>query len=200
MLEATPKLTDQPMSEQQLTERRPIAESQIKDLDLDLVRRHIRTAVERRGYEGTGDPLAYPPALPLPNSLGRCLAADNCRTPRLRRRARSLARHREIDIAQFSGPHAHSTAMVFSHQICESIIADLLWACSEYRYRLDSAERIEEYAFTTTVLCGTESITSCFYTYLGCTQIDTRGAAPYCRCARYRITTYRGTHDHAATL
>jgi ATP-dependent DNA helicase RecG len=146
------------MSEQQLTERRPVAGSQIEDLDLDLVRRHIRTAVERRGYEGTGDPLAY---------LQRyhCLApqGDSLR-PTI---AGLLAFAGEpdrwldtagIDIAQFSGPHAHSTAMIFSRQIRGPIIdvinrtVDLLWARSEHRYRLDGAERIEEHAFNTTVL------------------------------------------------
>jgi ATP-dependent DNA helicase RecG len=146
------------MAEQQLTERRPVAGTQIEDLDLDLVRRHIRTAVERRGYEGPGDPITY---------LQRyhCLANDgNVLRPTI---AGLLVFAVEpdhwldtagIDIAQFNGPHAHSTALVFSRQIRGPIIdvinrtVDLLWARSEHRYRLEGAERIEEHAFNTTVL------------------------------------------------
>lgn len=143
---------------QQLTERRPIPGARIDDLDLDLVRRHIRTAVERRGYEGTGDPIAY---------LQRyhCLTpGDDGPHPTI---AGLLAFAGEpdrwldtagIDIAQFSGPHAHSTAMVFSRQIRGPIVdvinrtVDLLWARSEHRYRLEGAERVEEHAFNMTVL------------------------------------------------
>jgi ATP-dependent DNA helicase RecG len=146
------------MAEQQLTERRPVAGSRIEDLDLDLVRRHIRTAVERRGYEGTGDPIAY---------LQRyhCLAGESdVLRPTI---AGLLVFAAEpdrwldtagVDIAQFSGPNAHSTAMVFSRQIRGPIIdvinrtVDLLWARSEHRYRLEGAERVEEHAFNTTVL------------------------------------------------
>ncbi len=146
------------MAEPQLTERRPVAGSRIEDLDLDLVRRHIRTAVERRGYEGTGDPLAY---------LQRyhCLGPDG---DGLRPTIAGLLVFAGepdrwldtagVDIAQFSGPNAHSTAMVFSRQIRGPIIdvinrtVDLLWARSEHRYRLEGAERVEEHAFNTTVL------------------------------------------------
>ncbi|NTV99888.1 MAG: hypothetical protein HGA19_01120 [Oscillochloris sp.] len=146
------------MSDQQLTERRPVTGTRIEDLDLDLVRRHIRTAIERRGYEGTGDPITY---------LQRyhCLIGDS-ESPRptiagLLVFATEPDRWLDtagVDIAQFSGPHAHSTAMIFSRQIRGPIIdvinrtVDLLWARSEHRYRLEGAERIEEHAFNTTVL------------------------------------------------
>lgn len=146
------------MAEQQLTERRPVRGTQIDDLDLDLVRRHIRTAIERRGYEGPSDPIAY---------LQRyhCLAGDG---DTLRPTIAGLLVFAVepdrwldtagVDIAQFSGPHAHSTALVFSRQIRGPIIdvinrtVDLLWARSEHRYRLEGAERVEEHAFNTTVL------------------------------------------------
>jgi predicted HTH transcriptional regulator len=146
------------MREQQLTERRPVAGTRIEDLDLDLVRRHIRTAVERRGYEGTADPITY---------LQRyhCLSPDgDALRPTI---AGLLVFATEpdrwldtagVDIAQFSGPNAHSTAMIFSRQIRGPIIdvinrtVDLLWARSEHRYRLEGAERVEEHAFNTTVL------------------------------------------------
>ncbi|MBX0328810.1 hypothetical protein K2Z83_14115 [Oscillochloris sp. ZM17-4] len=146
------------MIDQRLNERQTVAGARIEDLDLDLVRRHIRTAVERRGYEGTTDSIAY---------LQRyhCLTSEeDALRPTI---AGMLVFAAEpdrwldtagVDIAQFSGPNAHSTAMVFSRQIRGPIIdvinrtVDLLWARSEHRYRLEGAERVEEHAFNTTVL------------------------------------------------
>jgi predicted HTH transcriptional regulator len=146
------------MSDHPLTERRIVPDARFEDLDLDLVRRHIRTAVERRGYEGTTEPIEY---------LQRyhCLVRDEggLRPTIVGMLAFAAEPDRwldtaGIDIAQFSGPGAHSTALVFSRQIRGPIVdvinrtVDLLWARTEHRIRLEGAERVEESAYNITVL------------------------------------------------
>jgi len=146
------------MSDQPLAERRIVPDARLEDLDLDLVRRHIRTAMERRGYEGTTEPIEY---------LQRyhCLVRDDGALRPTIVGVLAFAAEPDrwldtagIDVAQFSGPGAHSTALVFSRQIRGPIVnvinrtVDLLWARTEHRTRLEGAERVEESAYNITVL------------------------------------------------
>lgn len=141
-----------------LFERRPVTGARPADLDLDLVRRHIRTAIEKRGYDGPTEPEAY---------LQRyhCLVRDGeTITPSV---VGVLAFAPEpdrwldtagIDIGQFSGHQTHSTALVFSRQIRGPIVdmlnraVDLLWTRSDHRYRIEGAERVEDHAYSQTVI------------------------------------------------
>ncbi len=146
------------MTDSPIPERRPVYGAHMNDLDLDLVRRHIRTAIEKRGYDGPTEPIDY---------LVRyhCLARQGdtlvptvvgvlAFTPEPDRWLDTAG----IDIAQFSGPHTHSTAMLFSRQIRGPIVemitrtVDLLWTRSEHRYRFQGVERIEEHAYDLTVI------------------------------------------------
>ena len=146
------------MSDQPLTERRPVNGAHLDDLDMDLVRRHIRTAVERRGYEGTAEPieylLRYHCLMPENDTLRPTIVGLLIFAAEPDRWLDTAG----VDIAQFSGPQAHSTDMIFSRQIRGPIIdviirtVDLLWARSEHRYRLEGTERIEEHAYNMTVL------------------------------------------------
>ncbi|NTU84139.1 MAG: hypothetical protein HGA45_33020 [Chloroflexales bacterium] len=146
------------MTDAPIPERRPVYGARLEDIDLDLVRRHIRTAIEKRGYDGPVEPIEY---------LQRyhCLHRDGDQfTPTV---VGVLAFTSEpdrwldtagIDVAQFSGPDTHSTTLLFSKQVRGPIVdmitraVDLLWARSEHRYRLEGAERIEDHAYNMTVI------------------------------------------------
>lgn len=146
------------MNDQPLAERRIVPDARLEDLDIDLVRRHIRTAVERRGYEGTTEPIEY---------LLRyhCLARDEGTLRPTIVGLLAFAAEPDrwldtagIDVAQFSSVGAHSTALVLSRQIRGPIVdvinrtVELLWARTEHRVRLRGAERVEESAYNITVL------------------------------------------------
>lgn len=146
------------MTQPTIPERRPVYGARLDDIDLDLVRRHIRTAIEKRGYDGPVEPVDY-------LTRYHCLHRDGDElTPTV---VGVLAFTNEpdrwldtagIDIAQFSGPHTHSTALLFSRQMRGPIVdmitraVDLLWTRSEHRYHLRGAERIEDHAYNLTVI------------------------------------------------
>lgn len=146
------------MTDQLLTERRIVPDAGLDDLDLNLVRRHIRTAMERRGYEGTTEPLEY-------LQRHHCLVAHEATLRPTIVGMLTFAAEPDrwldtagTDIAQFSGAAAHSTALLFSRQIRGPIVdvinrtVDLLWARTDHRIRHEGAERIEESAYNMTVL------------------------------------------------
>lgn len=146
------------MTDQLLAERRIVPDARPEDLDIDLVRRHIRTAVERRGYEGTTEPIEY---LLRYHCLARDEGALRPTIVGLLAFAGEPDRWLDtagIDVAQFSGVGAHSTALIFSRQIRGPIVdvvnrtVDLLWARTDHRIRLEGAERVEESAYDITVL------------------------------------------------
>lgn len=141
-----------------ITERQPVYGARLDHLDLNLVRRHIATAIERRGYDGPTDPYDYLKRYHcltettegvVPTLVGLLAFAPE---PDLWINAAG------IDIAQFSGLHPRSTDLVFSKQVRGPIVEvidrtiELLWARSEHRYRLEGAERIEEHAYALVVL------------------------------------------------
>lgn len=146
------------MSETSIPEQRPVYGTRLEHLDLDLVRRHIRTAIEKRGYDGPTEPVEY---------LFRyhCLHRDGDQIVPTVVGILSFTNEPDrwldtagIDFAQFSGSHTHSTDLLFSRQVRGPIVeminraVDLIWTRSEHRYRLQGAERIEEHAYNMTVI------------------------------------------------
>jgi predicted HTH transcriptional regulator len=143
----------------QMTERQPVPGALLSDINLNLVRDHIDTAIKRRGYDGPTEPEEY-------LVEHGCLLRDDsgALTPTL---AGIVAFGREphrhvsvcgIDIAQFSGPRPNTTDLVLSRQIRGDLMSiidravDLLWARSEHRTHIISTERVEEHAYPLVVL------------------------------------------------
>jgi predicted HTH transcriptional regulator len=143
----------------QMTERQLIPGARLSDINLNLVRDHIDTAIKRRGYDGPIEPEEY-------LVEHGCLLRDDSGvlTPTL---AGIVAFGREphrhvsvcgIDIAQFSGPRPNTTDLVLSRQIRGDLMSiidravDLLWARSEHRTHIISTERVEEHAYPLVVL------------------------------------------------
>lgn len=146
------------MSDLRIPERRPVYGARLEDIDIDLVRRHIRTAIEKRGYDGPTEPIDYLTRYhcltqaedgPIPTVVGILTF-----TPEPDRWLDTAG----IDIAQFTGAQTHSTALLFSRQVRGPIVemitraVDLLWTRSEHRYHLRGSERIEEHAYNLTVI------------------------------------------------
>jgi predicted HTH transcriptional regulator len=143
----------------QMTERLSISSALLSDINLNLVRDHIDTAIKRRGYDGPTEPEEYL----IEHS---CLIRDDsgALTPTL---AGIVAFGREphrhvsvcgIDIAQFSGPRPNTTDLVLSRQIRGDLMSiidrsvDLLWARCEHRTHIIGTERVEEHAYPLVVL------------------------------------------------
>jgi predicted HTH transcriptional regulator len=143
----------------QMTERQSVPSALLSDINLNLVREHIDTAIKRRGYDGPTEPEEY-------LIEHGCLLRDDggTLTPTL---AGIVAFGREphryvsvcgIDIAQFSGPRPNTTDLVLSRQIRGDLMSiidravDLLWARTEHRTHILSTERIEEHSYPLVVL------------------------------------------------
>lgn len=143
----------------QTTERKAIQGAQLSDINLNLVREHIDTAVKRRGYTGPTDPEAY---LLEHGCLAR--QADGSMVPTLAGIVvfgREPHRHISvcgIDIAQFSGHKPNSNELLLSRQIRGDLMTiidravDLLWARTEHRTHIVGTERVEEQSYPQVVL------------------------------------------------
>jgi ATP-dependent DNA helicase RecG len=142
-----------------MTERQPIPGALLSDINLNLVRDHIDTAIKRRGYNGPAEPEAY-----LLEHGGLLRDDDGRFIPTL---AGIVMFGREphhhvsacgIDIAQFSGPRPNTTDLVLSRQIRGDLMAiidravDLLWARTEHRTYIVGTERVEDHAYPLVVL------------------------------------------------
>lgn len=140
-------------------ERELVAEARLDDLNLNVVREHIETAVTRRGYEGPTDTTAY---LLRHHAIMR--QDDDTFTPTLTGVV-AFARDPErwihasgVDFAQFRSTQSHSTSLDFSRQIRGSLMSlidqtvEVLWTRSEHRYHIDGTERVEEHAYPLVVL------------------------------------------------
>lgn len=143
----------------QNTERQPVAGARFDDLNLNLVREHIETAIKRRGYTGPTEPqdylvehgcvIAAPDGTLLPTLAGIvCFARE--------------PHHRVsvcgIDVAQFSSSNPNTSDLVLSRQIRGDIFTiidktiDLLWARTEHRTEMVGTERVEIHAYPMAVL------------------------------------------------
>jgi predicted HTH transcriptional regulator len=141
------------------TERQPIPGALFSDINLNLVREHIDTAIKRRGYDGPVEPEEY-------LIEHGCLLRDDdgILTPTLAGIVvfgREPHRHVSvcgIDIAQFSGPQPNTTDLVLSRQIRGDLMSiidravELLWARSEHRTHIVGTERVEAHAYPQVVL------------------------------------------------
>ncbi len=141
------------------TERQIVHGAKRSDLDTDLVRRHIKGAVDGRGYTGPTDPDEY-------LARHRCLReTDHGVVPTvLGILAFSPDPERwldqsGIDIAQFSSNSPNSTQRTFNVQLRGPLsdlinrAVDILWARSDHRIVLDKGtERIEDHAYDRVVL------------------------------------------------
>jgi len=143
----------------QMTERLPLSDTLLSDVNLNLVREHIDTAIKRRGYDGPTEPEEYliEHGCLMRNDQGALI-------PTL---AGIVAFGREphryvsvcgIDIAQFSGPRPNTNDLVLSRQIRGDLMTiidravDLLWARTEHRTHIVGTERVEEHAYPQVVL------------------------------------------------
>jgi ATP-dependent DNA helicase RecG len=146
------------MTESPLPERQPVYGSQLEDLDLNLVRRHIRTAIDKRGYDGPVEPIDYLLRYHCLRRNGDTLIPSVVGVIAFSPEPDRWLDTAGIDIAQFSGAQTHSTAMLFSKQVRGPVVeminraVELIWARSEHRYRLQGAERIEDHAYDMTVI------------------------------------------------
>jgi hypothetical protein len=124
----------------QMTERQSISDALLSDVNLNLVREHIDTAIKRRGYDGPTEPEEY-----LIEQDACCATTEEHSFQRSRvlwRSAASRTRYVSvcgIDIAQFSGPRPNTNDLVLSRQIRRDLMTiidravDLLWARTEHR-------------------------------------------------------------------
>lgn len=143
----------------QNTERQPVPGSRFDDLNLNLVREHIETAIKRRGYNGPSDPEAY---LIEHGCLIR--DADGHHIPTLAGIvcfARDPHHHVSVcgvDVAQFSSSNPNTSDLVLSRQIRGDLFTiidktiDLLWARTEHRTDMIGTERVEIHAYPMAVL------------------------------------------------
>jgi predicted HTH transcriptional regulator len=141
------------------TERQPVPSAHVDDLNLNLVREHIETAIKRRNYSGPTDPEAY---LLEHGCLTR--DADDSLVPTLAGIV-CFARdphHRVtvcgVDVAQFSSSNPNTSDLVLSRQIRGDLFTiidktiDLLWARTEHRTEMLGTERVEIHAYPMPVL------------------------------------------------
>jgi predicted HTH transcriptional regulator len=141
------------------TERQPVPGSRLDDLNLNLVREHIDTAIKRRGYTGPADPKAYlvEHGCLTDNGSGTLtptLADIVCFAREPHHRVSVCG----IDVAQFSSVTPNTADLVLSRQIRGDLITiidktiDLLWARTEHRTEMVGTERVEIHAYPLAVL------------------------------------------------
>jgi ATP-dependent DNA helicase RecG len=142
-----------------MTERQPLPGAGLDDLNLNLVRDHIDTAIRRRAYSGPSDPVDYLVEhgclVRVPDgTLQPTLAGIVCFGREPHHRVSVCG----IDVAQFSGPRPNTADLVLSRQVRGDLITiidktvDLLWARTEHRTRILGTERVEQHAYPLAVL------------------------------------------------
>jgi len=139
-------------------ELQPVANATFQDLNENLVREHITTAVRRRAYQDSTDPQAY-------LLRHRCLVDEHGKLVPTVLGILAFARdpntwlpHAGIDVVQFDSPLPNSTKMLLSRQVRGDVVslidqaAELLWARTEHRISLRGTRRIELDAYPLVVL------------------------------------------------
>jgi ATP-dependent DNA helicase RecG len=143
----------------QNTERQAVPGSRLDDLNLNLVREHIETAIKRRGYAGPTEPETY---LLEHGCLTRdeagalipTLAGIVCFAREPHHRVTVCG----VDVAQFSSSNPNTADLVLSRQIRGDLFSiidrtiDLLWARTEHRTEMIGTERVEVHAYPMPVL------------------------------------------------
>ncbi|MEI7538246.1 MAG: ATP-binding protein [Comamonadaceae bacterium] len=139
-------------------ELQPVTAATFSDLNENLVREHITTAVRRRAYQDSTDPHTYlqqhrclieTEEQIVPTVLGILTFA---RDPNL------WLPHAGIDVVQFDSMLPNSTKMLLSRQVRGDVVslidqaAELLWARTEHRINLHGTRRIEVDAYPLVVL------------------------------------------------
>jgi predicted HTH transcriptional regulator len=143
---------------QATVELQPVADATFGDLNENLVREHIATAVRRRAYQASTDPRTY-------LLQHRCLVEQGGRLTPTVLGILTFARdpniwlpHAGIDVVQFDSPLPNSTKMLLSRQVRGDVVslidqaAELLWARTEHRINLHGTRRIEVDAYPLVVL------------------------------------------------
>lgn len=102
----------------QTTERQPVPGARFDDLNLNLVREHIETAIKRRAYTGPTEPREYllEHGCVIPDSNGTLLptlAGIVCFARDPHHRVSVCG----IDVAQFSSSNPNTADLVLSRQI-----------------------------------------------------------------------------------
>lgn len=139
-------------------ELQPVAGATFQDLNENLVREHITTAVRRRAYQESTDPRTY-------LLRHRCLVEESGQLVPTVLGLLTFARdpnawlpHAGIDVVQFDSLLPNSTKMLLSRQVRGDVVslidqaADLLWARTEHRIDLRGTRRIEIDAYPLVVL------------------------------------------------
>lgn len=139
-------------------ELQPVTGATLADLNENLIREHIATAVRQRAYGESTEPRDY-------LLRHRCvLEVDGQVVPTLigmltfGRDPSSWLPHAGIDVVQFSSPQPSSTKMLLSRQVRGDIVtlidqtAELLWARTEHRITLRGTRRVELDAYPLVVL------------------------------------------------
>lgn len=153
-----PSLPGQPAMNRPTVELQPVAGATFQDLNENLVREHITTAVRRRAYQDSTDPRAY-------LLRHRCLIEEGGQLVPTVLGILAFARdpnawlpHAGIDVVQFDSPLPNSTKMLLSRQVRGDVVslidqtAELLWARTEHRINLRGTRRIEMDAYPLVVL------------------------------------------------
>lgn len=140
-------------------EQQFVVGAQLSDLNYNLIREHIESAVKRRKFEGPTDPDEY-------LKFHKCAreTSDGTLVPTL---AGIVAFGREphmhlsccgIDIVQFKSTRPSSDNIVLSQQIRGDLVTlidravDFLWASTKHGTKLIGTERVEDHAYPLVVL------------------------------------------------
>jgi predicted HTH transcriptional regulator len=143
----------------QNTERQPVPGARFDDINLNLVREHIETAIKRRGYSGPTNPQEY---LLEHGCVSQTAAGDLLPTLAgivcFAREPHHRVSVCGVDVAQFSSSNPNTSDLVLSRQIRGDLFTiidkaiDLLWARTEHRTEMLGSERVEIHAYPMAVL------------------------------------------------
>lgn len=139
-------------------EETAVVRARIEDLNQNLVRQHITTTIERRGYQGSTDEILYL------QDHGCIVPTEHAFTPTIAGMLMFTTEPERwlamagVDIVQFSGDRPHPDKIVFSQQVRGDLVdvinrtVEALWVRSEHRYWLVGSERREAHAYARPVL------------------------------------------------
>ncbi|MBX0330551.1 DeoR family transcriptional regulator [Oscillochloris sp. ZM17-4] len=139
-------------------ELQPVTDATFSDLNENLVREHITTAVRRRAYKDSTDPRTYLLQHHCLVEVGEQLIPTVLGILTFARDPNLWLPHAGIDVIQFASPLPNSTKMLLSRQVRGDVVslidqaAELLWARTEHRITLRGTRRAELDAYPLVVL------------------------------------------------